>query len=71
MTLTENRPAGTTPRARVELKAEDSTLSDHALIRRDGVTAPPARNVVRLVRKRGSAAFRSTGTVDTRRVALA
>jgi transposase InsO family protein len=43
MSLTLHPLARTTPRTRAELKAEDSTLSNAALARLYGVTAPTAR----------------------------
>ena len=55
MTLTLHPLARTTPRTRAELKAEDPSLSHHALARRYGVTAP----TVRKWRERDSTADRS------------
>lgn len=43
MTLTLHPLARTTPRTRAELQAEDQSLSDAALARRYGVTAPTVR----------------------------
>lgn len=55
MTQTQHPLARTSPRTRAEIKAEDPNLSDHALARRYGITAPTMRKW----RERDSTADRS------------